>query len=222
MTPTKPKEGRALTKERRDVYNRQRRERYRIRKNERRQERETNSYSERRLHFIRVIMAQKHITQAQLAQIMGTTRQAINEVFMVNDDAKLSKVKQMLNACGCSCSVQLSTKETDVVKKKPKPLYEFKGDFEWEESSWLSTPERFISYPESIQNCPPTATLRFLADFIVSSQLNFSSFCELVGISRQRIGYAFTADDISLSLLCRIANRCQATIVWEINNNDSD
>ena len=60
MTPTKPKEGRAITKERRDVYNRQRRERYRIRKNERRLERETNSYSERRLHFIRVIMAQKH------------------------------------------------------------------------------------------------------------------------------------------------------------------
>ena len=219
MAQSKPKEGRALTKERRDMYNRQRRERYRLRKNERRLELETNSYSERRLHFIRVIMAQKHITQVQLAQRMGTTRQAIHEVFTVNDDAKLSKVKQMLNACGCSCSVQLSTKETDVVKKKP--LYEFKGDFEWEESSWLSTPESFISYPESIQNCQPKAALRFLADFIVSSQLNFSNFCKLVGISRQRIGYAFTADDISLSLLCQIANRCQATIVWEINNTDS-
>lgn len=125
-------------------------------------------------------MAQKHITQAQLAQIMGTTKQAINEVFTVNDDAKLSKVKQMLNACGCSCSVQLSTKETDIVKKKP--LYEFKGDFEWEESSWLSTPESIISYPDNTQNCPPTATLRFLADYIVSSQLNSSNFCRLVGI----------------------------------------
>ena len=124
MAQSKPKEGRALTKERRDVYNRHRRERYRIRKNERRQERETNSYSERRLHFIRVIMAQKHISQAQLAQRMGTTRQAIHEVFTVNDDAKLSKVIQMLTACGCSCSIQLSTKETDVVKKKP--LYSLK------------------------------------------------------------------------------------------------
>lgn len=206
----------AITKEQRDEYNRRRREAYRRRKDERRLERETNRFTERRLHFVRVIMEQNHVSQAELAERMGVTRQAVHEVFGVSDDAKLSRVKLMLRACGCTCTVKLSVPEEETIHKKP--IYEFKGDYELEDSFWKSTPERFIRYPEFIQSCPEDANLKFLADFIISTNLNLSDFCERVQFSRQDIGYAFKADDILLSRLCQIANFCQARIVWIVNN----
>ena len=210
----------AITQEQRDEYNRRRRETYRRRKDERRHEIESNTFTERRLHFVRVIMHERGLTQAKLAQRLGETRQAVSAIFAVNDDAKLSMVKRMLGVCDCTCAIEIIPLETH--RREQKATYEFKGNFKPTGLKWDSAPAVFVKYPAAIENCPPDANLRFLADFIITTNLSVTEFSEKVKISRQNIAYAFSIDDIRLSTLCQIANLLNARIVWSIESLETN
>ncbi len=215
----KPEES-GLSQERRDEYNRRRRELYKQRKNERKEEKETNTFTERRLHFIRVVMQQRRISQTDMAEKLGITRQAVNWMFTVTDDMHLTMIKRILSICQCTCSVEMVPEEEEKIQKKA--TFEFKGSFTPEGTSWNAVPAEFIKYPESIENCPPDANLRFLADFIMSTQMNVTQFSNKTKISRQNLAYAFKIDDIRLSTLCQIANYLNAKLVWEINDTSKD
>lgn len=217
-TTTKTQPKKKLTQEQRDEYNRRRRNAYRERKKQRKEEKDNNTYTERRLHFIRVIMQQRHISQTKLADKMGITRQAINWMFSVTDDMHLKMIKRVLDICDCTCTVEIVPMETERIQRKA--TYEFKGNFKPTGLNWDTTPAEFLRYPEAIENCPPKANLKFLADFIIATNLSVTEFCEKVKTSRQNIAYAFSVDDIRLSTLCQIANLSQAKLVWEINEKE--
>ena len=206
-----------MDENKRKEYNRRRREAYRQRKNERRREIVTSTYSERRLHFVRVIMKERHLTQSELAKRLGESRQAVHQLFAVTDDTNLSKIKMMLNACGCSCSVELSPiSREDRMQRKAE--YDFTGDFAERILDGGSVPADNIRYPAFVQASPSDANLHFLADFIISTNLSITDFCSMVKLSRQTLSYAFQTDDIRLSKLCQIANNLNAKIVWNIND----
>lgn len=185
----------------------------------RKREIEENRVTDRRLSFLINIFKTLGYTQAKIAELVGTTQQAMSWYFSVKDDCRLSQAEQFLNVIGYSLKVEIINQKT-TVKKTQRPINEgenqgvrfrIEGDFE-DVLRWNGR-----SRPNYLEKCTPNTRMYWLAQYILQLNEPITELMSQCEIDLSSLRYIFTKDDIKISQIFQIARTTKGQINWKVN-----
>lgn len=194
----------------REEYYRTQKARIQATKEKRAQEKVLGLTGMRKLAFVWKLIYGRGFTIQSIADRVPMTSQGLWWIFSVQDDCQLDVLERILAAVGVSCSVSLRFR--DPAKNDltiPSHRYRFGGN--------VIIPRYTRNYPSIVSNCPENSRMRFLADFVIDTQLPFSAFCKQSGYPERSFYNFFKAQKIKVSFLCQIADRFDADVVWTLN-----
>lgn len=219
-TETAPENREEMLEQRKARYAKTKKETDRRERDNRKKEKEEKRTADRRLAFLQSIFKTLGYTQAKIAELSGTTQQAMSWYFSVKDDCRLSQAEQFLNVIGYSLKVEIINKKI-TEKKVQHPLNEgqnkgvrfrIEGDFE-NVLRWNGQPR-----PSYVINCPTTARMYWLAQYINLLNEPITQLMQRCEIDMSSLRYIFTKDDIKISQIFQIAGKTEGQITWKVNN----
>ena len=193
-----------------EEYDRTQKARLKAVKEQRAREKQQGLTGMRRLAFARNLIYGRGFTIQSIAERVPMTPQGLWWIFSVQDDCQLDVLERILGAIGVSLKVTLRFQ--DSIRRNmtiPSRRYRFDGD--------VAVPRYIRNYPAIISECPGDSRMRFLADFIIGTQLPFPLFCQQSGYPDRSYYNFFKAGRIKVSFICQIAERFNADVVWTLN-----
>lgn len=210
----------------------ERKERYRKNKQEslkkdrenRKKEIEENRVPDRRLSFLQNVFKTLGYTQAKIAELTGTTQQALSWYFSVKDDCRLSQAERFLDVIGYTLKVNIRNpqKQPKIETKTPNEgqnkgvKFHIQGDFA-EMASWNGRPK-----PAYLENCQREARMFWLAQYIQSLNEPITEMMRRCGIDLTCLRYIFVKDDIKISQIFKIASGTDGQIYWNITKKKEE
>lgn len=188
------------------------------RREERKREVREGRTSERRLAFLASIMEAYGINQKNLAELLGTTPQAVNWLLSVKDDMKISRAEEFMDKLGLSFRIEFKQKEP---QKKEIQIEEkefsssgvkntIRGSIiETMKFASADTPSYIVNYPED-------GRLAFLANYLKTRKGSLSELCEQCGYAVNFFHNVFVRNDMQISQVFKIAQVTGQEIVWSI------
>lgn len=179
-------------------------------KEQRAREKELGLTGLRRLAFVWNLIYGRGYTIQSISKRVPMTPQGLWWIFSVQDDCQLDVLERILTAVGVSCTVSLKFQDSrgnDLTI--PSQRYRFDGA--------VRVPRCIRRYPAIVSDCPDDSRMRFLADFIMDTQLPFSAFCSQSGFPERSYYNFFKAGRMKVSFICQIAQRFGADVVWTLN-----
>ena len=218
-TEIAPEKREKMLEERKERYAKTKKETDRRERDNRKKEVEENRVADRRLSFLKSIFKTLGYTQAKIAELIGTTQQAMSWYFSVKDDCRLSQAEEFLKVIGYSLKVEIKNKKR-IVKKTPISLNEgqnqgvrfrIEGDFK-DLLRWSGRPK-----PYYLEKCSPDARMYWLAQYILLLNEPITQLMQRCEIDMSSLRYIFTKDDIKISQIFQIAGKTDGQISWKVN-----
>lgn len=169
--------------------------------------------SERTMYFFEHIVKSLNLTWVEVADAAGISQQAISSM-MIYDDAKLSRVKQILASLGIVITPEFDTDEDTAEKVASSgPCFEIIGDIPSRHKTLDPVVRKALDEPDS--------NLYFLARFMEDEGITLPSLAEMSGNTLAKMKNAFKVDNIRISAIYQIAVAYDRKILWKLKKLDS-
>lgn len=195
-----------ISEEKRIKYAQTKAENERRKKQARKTEAEQGNTDERRLAFFEQIVRSQGYNWKTLADASGMTAQALSWWVSVADDAKYSKVQDVLKSIG----IRL---EAEFERRLPKPTssnYKIVGILPPVVRKSTSSSRYLL---DCIEN---NGRLKFLAEYILDNGYSFQEVCDLAEMEQTSLRFYFLNDDFKVSQIYRLADCLDAIVVWKV------
>lgn len=166
----------------------------------------------RRMYFLEHIIKSQSLTWEKVAEKCGVSQQSISWM-MVSDDAKLTRVKDILKALDISITLEY------VWSKNAEPESENEQRFEIQGLLCINNAAIDPIVNEALDE---NKNLYFLARFLADSHISVLDFSKKAGIPKQYLKRYFEKDDIRISTIYEIAEACDLKIRWKLGEPNSD
>lgn len=196
-----------ISEEKRIEYAQTKAENERRKRQARKSETEQGKTGERRLAFFEQIVRTQGYNWKKLAEASGLTAQAISWWVSVADDAKYSKIQEVLAAVGIMLTAKL---ERSLPQPAERGQYKIVGVLPPVNRNPTASSRYLI---DCIEN---GGRLAFLAQYIMDNRHTFQEVCNLCGMEQTSLRSYFMHDDIKVSQIYRIAQCLDASVTWEV------
>lgn len=187
----------------------------------RKQEKADNAINDRRLSFLTNIIYSRGYNMKRIAEMIGTTQQAMSWCFSVKDDCRLSFAEEILGVLGLKLSVLM--KSDGKIPAEPLPEEELKGmnngvRFSLEGDIAKTIQRINPKMPDYVNECTADKRMYWLAKFLPTVNIPITEMMKRCDFDLSSLRYIFIKDDIKISQIFKIAKGTGADIIWNISN----
>ena len=185
-------------------------ERYRDFRKKAQEDKHNSNLESRRMYFLDHIVKSNGLNWQDVAKISGIHQQTLSWM-MISDDAKLTRVKEIIGALGGSISPEY--KPNFDAETESGPSFEIRGRLHVVGVTLDSVVDDTLNHPER--------NLYFLAKFLKDRRSSLLALSKKTEIPVSYLKWYFKNDDMRISVIYQIAEAYNCRIVWNLGERDS-